>query len=336
MSDILTKIREIGQEQIAGVDLLPQKIEKKIQFELFEEHLPTKPYCTDALESGLLIRAKKSALIKKYIQHNQPTQIRWLVYDCDYWGALEHVGQNQLPAPNLIAVNPANGHSHLFYGLSVPVCTTENGRKKPIALLAKIDYVLCEQLQADQGYVGLISKNPLKTNVWDVREVNPASYELADFLEYLELPAKLPKNGKVQGLGRNVTLFETARQWAYRAVLAYRLTAGREQFTEAVLSQCQVINLTFPAPLGFSEVKATAKSISKWTWEKYTARWTDEEFAAKQAARGKLGGTAKGIKNQEKRAQACSMRLQGLTQTAIATELGVSQKTVSNWLNHQL
>lgn len=301
------------------------------QLDLFETHLPLKPYCTDELEAGLFIRAKKSALIKKYIQHNQPTQIRWLVYDCDYWGALEHVGQNQLPAPNLIAVNPANGHSHLFYGLSVPVCTTENGRKKPISLLAKIDYVLCEQLKADLGYVGLISKNPLKTDVWDVREVNPASYELADFLEYLELPAKLPKTGQVQGLGRNVTLFETARQWAYRAVLAYRLTGGREQFAEAVLSQCQVINLTFPAPLGFSEVKATAKSITKWTWERYTARWTDEEFAQKQAARGKLGGTAKGVKNQAKRAQARSMA-STMTQKQIAAELGVTQQTVSLWL----
>ena len=306
------------------------------QLNLFEKHLPYKPYCTNELEFGLQIRSKKIALVKKYIQHNQPTKIKWLVFDCDYWGALEHIGQQQLPVPNLCVVNPKNGHSHLFYGLAVPVCTTENGRKKPIALLARIEHELCEQLQADKGYAGLISKNPLKFDFWDVQEVTPHSYELADFLEFLTLPAKLPKKGMVQGLGRNVTLFETARKLAYRAVLGYRMTGSRVQFADAVLSQCQAINVGFPSPLAFSEVKATAKSIAKWTWEKYTARWTDEEFAAKQAVRGKLGGTAKGNNNQEKRATASSMRLQGMTQTAIAAELGVSQKTVSNWLNQQL
>lgn len=158
-------------------------LHEQTQLTLFEEHLPFKPYCTDLLEAGLVIRSKKIALVKKYIQHNQPTQVRWLVFDCDYAGALEHIGQQHLPAPNISAINPANGHSHLFYGLAVPVCTTENGRKKPISLLAKIEHVLGEALDADRGYVGLISKNPLKIDVWDVRQVNPDSYELGDFLE---------------------------------------------------------------------------------------------------------------------------------------------------------
>lgn len=305
------------------------------QLTLFEEHLPFKPYCTDLLDAGLVIRSKKIALVKKYIQHNQPTQVRWLVFDCDYAGALEHIGQQQLPAPNICAVNPRNGHSHLFYGLETPVCTTENGRKKPIALLAKIEHVLCESLNADPGYVGLISKNPLKIDVWDVRQVNPVSYELADFLEYLELPAKLPKKGLVQGLGRNVTLFETARQWAYRSVLSYRLTGSRAQFAEAVLSQCQVINIGFPSPLGFSEVKATAKSIAKWTWDKYTAKWSDEEFAAKQAERGRLGAIqsakVRAAASEDKRASARLMRLDSMSFRAIATELNVSVGVVHKW-----
>lgn len=306
------------------------------QLELFDLHLPLKPYCTDEKSAGLVIRPKAVAAIKKYIQHNQPCNHRWLVYDCDYYGALEHVGQNHLPAPNLIATNPKNGHSHLFYGLKTPVITSENARKKPLNLLAKIDFVLCEKLMADVGYVGLISKNPLKKTVWDVQEINPNSWELLDFLEFLELPEKLPKISKLVGFGRNVTIFETARRWAYKQVLAFRLGGNSASFFECVLSQCQSINQTFPKPLAFSEIKAIAKSISRWTWKNYVGRVSDDLFSKIQSKRGKLGGLKSGrgrsSGDKENRLKARSMRSQGATQTAISKAIGVSQGTISNWL----
>ena len=85
-----------------------EKKAPQTQLELFAENLPHKPYCTD--EKGWLqVRKKATAIGKKYIQHNQPSLCHWLVYDCDYAGALEHVGDNQLPAPNIIATNPKTG-----------------------------------------------------------------------------------------------------------------------------------------------------------------------------------------------------------------------------------
>lgn len=318
--------------------LLKEKEKEKqaTQLNLFNEHLPLKPYCTDEKSAGLVIRSKAFATIKKYIQHNQPCQHRWLVYDCDYWGALEHIGQNHLPVPNLIATNPKNGHSHLFYGLTTPVVTSEKGRKKPLSLLAKIDFVLCEKLMADQGYIGLISQNPLKNTVWDVHEVNPHSWDLGDFLEFLDLPEKLPKLSKLVGFGRNVTIFETARRWAYKEVLAYRLASNQAKFFECVLAQCQSINQTFPAPLALSEVKATAKSIARWTWKNYVGRVSDGLFSQIQAKRGKAGGLKSGrgrtSTDQEKRLKARSMALDGATQASIAQVVGVSQGTISNWL----
>ena len=73
-------------------------------------------------------------------------------------GALDHIGQNQLPAPNIVATNPANGNSHLFYRLADPICTSDHARLKPMQLLAKIDFVMTEQLEADAGYQGFISR----------------------------------------------------------------------------------------------------------------------------------------------------------------------------------
>lgn len=318
--------------------------EKQTQLELFEENLPHKPYCSNQ-KGWLAIRPKSVAKLKNYIQHNEPTKIRWLVFDCDYYGALQHIGENYLPPPNIVAINRENGHSHLFYGLEVPVCITENGGHKPKQFLANVSYALGLALNADQGYQGFISKNPIKSDFWEVFETPQKSWELADFLEYLEVPRTIPKKALLVGVGRNVSLFETARRWAYRQVLGYRVGGTREAFHSAVLDHCEEINSGFPTPLNFSEVKATAKSIAKWTWSKYTGRKSDEDWTKYvaethtseiQAKRGHKGGLASGATrastNEEKRLQARSMRSEGATQAAIAEALGVSTRTIIRWL----
>lgn len=311
------------------------------QLDLFANNLPHKPYCTD--EKGWLqVRKKATAIGKKYIQHNQPCLVHWLVYDCDYAGALDHVGQNQLPAPNIIATNPENGNSHLFYRLADPVCTSELAHRKPLALLAKIDYVLCEKLEADTGYQGFISKNVLHKH-WQVQEVNPNPWNLADFLDWIDLPKKLPRKAKTQGLGRNCTMFEEARWWAYSQVLGYRLAGDSGGFYEAVLRYCESINESFPSPLNFAEVRSTAKSIARWTLRHYTGSGSksDEDWAKyvadthtpdKQRARQAKQAESRREATKTARQQAKAMQAGGSTQKDIATALGVSQQTVSRWL----
>jgi hypothetical protein len=311
-----------------------KKESKQIQIlSLFEENLPSKPYCAD--EKGFLqIRPKTTAILRKHIQHNEPTKIRWLVYDCDYAGALEHVSNSILPPPNLAAINPKNGNSHLFYCLQAPVCISENGRAKPQDFMRKISFVLGDLLKADQGYSNFISKNPLHDH-WQVLKLEEKPYQLNDFLDWFDIPQKLPKTYKLIGVGRNVTIFENGRRWAYRQVLSYRLAGSREAFSEAVLAHCDELNQTFPTPLNRSEIKSISKSISNWTWKNYTARWSDEKFSEIQAKRGQAGGLKSGaarlLTNQEKRAKALSMA-STMTQRAIAEALGVSVGSVNSWL----
>lgn len=311
------------------------------QLELFAEHLPNKPYCTD--EKGWLqVRKKTTAIGKKYIQHNKPCMVHWLVYDYDRAGALDHIGQNQLPVPNIVATNPANGNSHLFYRLADPVCTSEIAHRKPMHLLAKIDYVMTEQLEADAGYQGFISKNVLHKH-WLVQEVNQQPWNLADFLEWIDLPKKLPRKAKTQGLGRNCTMFEEARWWAYSKVLSYRLAGDSGGFYDAVLNYCETINAGFPSPLNFSEVRATAKSIARWTLRHYTGSgsMSDEDWAKHvadthtpelQRERQAMQVASRHRATKTAREQAKTMKAGGSSQKDIAKALKVSEATICRWL----
>ena len=303
------------------------------QLELFQESLPNKPYATDSLQSGLKICYKQKAIAKRYLQHNPQSKIHWLVVDCDRPGALEVANmQATCPAPNFEVVNPANGHSHLFYGLVAPVVRTNAGRAKPLEYLASVEYALREMLGGDPGYSGLISKNPLHPT-WNLIERQQSLWSLGELAEYLSLPAKLPAKALQIGLGRNCSLFESARRWAYKSVLAYKLAGTQETFTTAVLEACQGLN-KFPEPLPAAEVKATAKSIARWTWKHYTGRLPDEEFSKVQAARASKGlGVPRYRHTTDDRSRAVlEARAPGAKVADVAKAHGVSRYTLYNWM----
>ena len=91
------------------------------------------------------------------------------------------------------------------------------------------------------------------------------------------------------GVGRNCTVFEELRLWAYKWVLEYkRNKASYTQWHSAVFEQAERLN-AFAMPLPFGEIKHLVKSVAKWTWRTFTA----EKFSAIQSARGKRGGRPK-------------------------------------------
>lgn len=303
------------------------------QLELFKENLPFKPYATNELSQGLSICNKQSALQKRYLQHNPPAKIHWLVFDCDQPGALETAHQQgHCPAPNFEVVNPANGHAHLFYGLAVPVTRTSAARAKPLRYLAAVEFALREVVGGDLAYGGLVSKNPLHPS-WRTVEHQKTLWELGELSEYLNLPVTLPKRALQVGLGRNCSLFETARRWAYKSVLGYRLAGSQESFSLAVFEACQKLN-TFPEPLPLSEIKATAKSIAKWTWKHYTGRLTDAEFSQIQATRAQKGrGVARYQHTAvERLAIVLEARKPGAVVSEVAKANGVGKSALYRWL----
>ena len=259
----------------------------KTQFSAdFYENLPYKPYCSDDLGHGIIIRPKRTAIQKQYIQHNPPCLITSLVFDIDRSDAYFAWSDANLPTPTWIAKNRLNGHAHIGYMLSTPVCTTHRAKQNVIEYLAKIEQAYSLALGADRGYSGLITKNPCH-GTWENHIFGVQPYDLnylADFVELQELKTDLKE---VSGLGRNCMMFDTVRYWAYKAIRAHRGSTF-DIWLGKVLEQCQNANGAFIEPLPYSEVKATAKSIARYCWRKDAYHY--QEFIDRQSRKGAIGG----------------------------------------------
>lgn len=242
-----------------------------------------------------------------------------------------------LPPPSWAAVNRENGHAHLVYGLRAPVLVDGMGaRDAPLRYLCAIEALFRALLRADPGFSGLITKNPAHP-LWKTLRGPQLFYDLAELAEYLPGLEKFqPKVRRVEefGLGRNVTLFDYLRHWAYRHVRKYK-GGGLNAWNEW-LSLCNtkglVRNGDFPLPLDGKEVWHVARSVAKWTYQHFDVEASDARFSKLQAHRGKAGMLSRWGDNEDKQASARIMAASGLSQRAIAEELGVDKMTVNRWL----
>ena len=97
----------------------------------FINQIISRPFCTDDFKrDGIYRTNKRRALNSVYIEHNNDSFINSIVFDIDSDTAAIAWQDADIPKPNFITQNPSNGHAHLFYALSSPVCITENARRK--------------------------------------------------------------------------------------------------------------------------------------------------------------------------------------------------------------
>ena len=147
-------------------------------------------------------------------------------------------------------------------------------------------------------------------------------------------------------------MFDQGREWAYSAIRDHWAPNGLSRWSEAVLARLSALNGQFLEPLPFSEVKATARSIAKWTWRNITPQGRQEliqrtHTPERQAERGRKGGLAstnqgdagvasgqaRRVSREPERAAARLMRAQGMSIRQVAGELGVSVGTVHAWVS---
>lgn len=304
--------------------------------DLFRQRLPSRPLCADEKSRDGNLYLHRLPLVDAieclHIQPNTAKRYVCLCFDVDNPLASIEWSFNNAPTPNLTVMNPKNGHAHLIYLLAAPVAVSDVARIKPIQFMAAVQEGLRRVLGADRGYAGLIVKNPMHRH-WQTKEWEPTPYYLEDLDELLgdHMPtaAELRKRSKqpdYAGLGRNCTVFEIVRKQAYSVVRDYWKPGGSVGFAKTVLDLVLASNhRDIGNPLEASECRAIARSISKWTWEHFTPT----QFRKIQIARGKLKGADK---REILLPTAQSMAHEGKSQREIAQALGLSQKTVSNWL----
>lgn len=304
--------------------------------------------CSDN-KTATLVRPRDYAIRYPYMQINRRGMVSWLIFDLDHTNSLAWDDEG-LPPPNLIVRNRNNGHSHLFYAIP-PVCTTENARDKPIQYMKAVYAAFALRLKADPDYnSGPVAKTPGHP-WWSTSELHNHVYELGELADYVELQVSPWKTGpQLEDLphSRHCVLFEQLRYFAYSIV-----NQERERGTLATFSrrlEAFAHNHNKFARNGFSEdlmlssVRATVRSVARWTWTRYQgstrccrgAMSLDKSLplAERQSLAAKRTHELRHRSTESKIRAACrglQERGEKLTQVAIAILAGVSRQTVANY-----
>jgi len=299
----------------------------------YKNRLPWHGFGTDDPNNGLYVYPVEELIKKAIIQHNPKHSIAWLVYDLDSETAWTDWQEEEKPPPNIAIINRENGHAHFLYGLETPIHNYENASDKALRYMAVVDIGLTIALEADPGYNKLISKNPLNER-WLTIIPRTDLYTLDELSEWVDLPKYSDRRRKLPeiGLGRNCNLFEDLRRWAYKERRKNQQYLSMEMFCNAVRQQGLIINSKFQQPLPHNEVRATAKSISKWTWKNMSS----EGFKQWHKAVSKKGNEAKTKKSMEltKKIKQIKKECPLIKQNDIAAMLGVNKSTISRHLNN--
>lgn len=244
--------------------------------------------------------SREHALQQPYIEAN-PLAVRSLVITDHDAGDAEHVaGLAGLPAPSYVAENPWTGSGHIVYALAAPVCLTDAARTRPMHLLARIEAGLCDLLQGDPTYAGRLTKNPFNQAHLPIWGEATALYTLGELASALDDLGALPRYDRPalvrSGVGRNCSLFDLTRRWAYRAWRRYA-TGPQSEWEEVVYAYAWDRNLAVigeeftRGPLEETEVVHLARSISRWTWRTYHRQGGleayDQRFSRLQTERAK-------------------------------------------------
>ena len=266
----------------------------------FVSDLSKAPYCTDNPRHGVYRAPRPIALEHRGIQYNRKSAHSWLNIDIDRPMAAFAWEDAKLVVPNVVAVNPDNGHAHPGWKLLKPVHCHDTANPKPLRYFAAIERGFRRRLGGDPNYTGLIAKNPLHPH-WRTMWLAPYPYSLQELAECLDQAdmrsAATPR--EEAGLGRHTALFDHVRHIAYREVAIARRASSREAFFGHLLTIALEFNTGFMPPLTFGDVRATVRSIAKWSWANvgFGARSN-----SKQVNRGLKSGRVRRAAAQERQA----------------------------------
>lgn len=269
------------------------------QLALFEaSYRPRRPLCGPSKNGPYRRRERAAALSESpYIETNPACIQSLIITDVD---AGDVSGLPQLvglpPASWAVRAQNMIGSGHIGYALATPVVLTDAAHRRPINLLARVEWGIRDVLGGDAAYAGRIMKNPLspgafQDTLWPQDEIFP-TYSLRELASALSDLGALPAPGdprpRQSGVGRNVDIFDRTRAWAYRAIKRY-WNSGFSEWDEVVHAKATILNLDLERegriPLPDREIWHLSRSISKWTWQKFSPKAFSEIQAHRSARR---------------------------------------------------
>lgn len=333
------------------MNALLQQERPKIGHLAMERLLDTAPYlarCSDN-KSAALVRPRDYAIHWPYMQVNRPNLVSWLVFDIDHNNPNIWEDAN-LPAPNFIVRDREKNTSHLYYAI-VPVSTSDKSRSKPIQFMKRVYQAMSRALKSDTSYAGTVAKTPHHPK-WITTEFHGYEYELGELAAHVEIeytPYWTTKEEVDNSHSRNCTLFDEVRHFAKTIVLQAREESHYEAFRARLEQYAEMRNdfalRGFSAGnLRYSEIKATVKSVARWTWDNYVCQDCEnrgimnldkslsieerQSLAAKRTHTERKSSTTKRIVAVT---QHLIKQNKKVTQTAIAKLAKLSRQTVSKY-----
>ena len=292
--------------------------------------LPHRPYAADFPVEGVYRMNPEQAMQRRNMQVNPRDVAFWLLADVDTPDAAGRYIDAGLPDPHWIAQNPENGHAHYAWGIASPV-TIRSPRS--MYYLSAIQRGFWYALDADFSYGGMLTKNPLNP-CWRTFWHDVEPFTLAELADYVRLDLRRAAMQE-SALGRNCLLFDILRHWAYKAVREYLKMPPEKAMQEmraAALDIVQAENLKLDYPLPYSELRAIAKSVTRWT----RSNFSNAAFSAIQSKRGQASGAKRKSASEERRERLMPAILemvgQGHSQRVIADTLGVPDRTIRAWM----
>ena len=188
-----------------------------------------------------------------------------------------------LPWPNWIVTRTSSGGSHGVWCLGSPVYRGKRARQSPLKALARVSEYMAEVVEADSGYAGVLTHNPMSRahgsdlrTTWGRRD----PYELGELAEVIPFGWRKPKIPRTDA-GRNSAIFESLMAWAGSPANA-RI---------AVLAAANVQNDQYRdhplGPLDLGELAGIAASVERYRALWAARGWHRAHWIERQAARGR-------------------------------------------------
>ena len=223
------------------------------------------------------------------------------------------------PVPSAAIQVTANGTiTKCGWFLRDPVHRGAGARAKPLAFLGRVSEFYRAALQADPGFVGVLSYNPVHGDYSTTypRE-NGKPYALVELASYIPRGWRIPKL-PTTGVGRNCALFRA---------LYTRGLKDTDRELEGITYSLNSLGL----PLPDSEVRGILRSVYRYRAQ-WRAKGHEPWWIARQSRLGRKGGAGSGTARRaavrERDLRIVVLLDAGLSQREGAAVMGVSRDVV--------